>query len=324
MMKVLLVNGSPHKEGCTYTALCEVGDTLNGCGVDADLFWIGNRPLSGCIACHRCSQQNCCVIQDTVNEFLDIAGDYDGFVFGSPVHWGGATGAITSFLDRAFYADLNGNGNRFYLKPAAAVLSARRAGTTASWDQLNKYFGLMQMPIIMGDYYDVSQTIGRPIKEPVPLIENTARMETALGALMNYSPVPIVEQGGMPTPARYDETHLCLAIDPSYGELEVFSALATEIGYAQAHDKGRNIDFDRETYRVDAESVSYMLCRRFGVDCKPPQAAELAQLYEGYEPSDRGEALEQLRKTTRNMGDGIDRAIQPRQQERSRRHLGAR
>ena len=147
-MKVLLVNGSPHKESCTYTALCEVGDALNGCGVDADLFWIGNRPLSGCIACHRCSEQNCCVIQDTVNEFLDIAGDYDGFVFGSPVHWGGATGAITSFLDRAFYADLNGNGNRFYLKPAAAVLSARRAGTTASWDQLNKYFGLMQMPII--------------------------------------------------------------------------------------------------------------------------------------------------------------------------------
>lgn len=156
------------------------------------------------------------------------------------------------------------------------------------------------------------------------MMENTARMEAALGALMNYSPVPIVEQGGMPTPARYDETHLCLAIDPSYGELEVFSALATEIGYAQAHDKGRNIDFDRETYRVDAESVSYMLCRRFGVDCKPPQAAELGQLYEGYEPSDRGEALEQLRKTTRNMGDGIDRAIQPRQQERSRRHLGAR
>ena len=151
MMKVLLVNGSPHK----YTALCEVGDALNGCGVDADLFWIGNRPLSGCIAWHRCSEQNCCVIQDTVNAFLDIAGDYDGFVFGSPVHWGGATGAITSFLDRAFYADLNGNGNRFYLKPAAAVLSARRAGTTAAWDQLNKYFGLMQMPIITSRYWNM-------------------------------------------------------------------------------------------------------------------------------------------------------------------------
>lgn len=154
-MKVLLINGSPHKEGCTYTALCEVGNALNSCGVDTAVFWIGNRPLSGCIACHRCSEQNCCVIGDTVNEFLKIAGDYDGFIFGSPVHWGGATGAITSFLDRAFYADLNGNGNRFYLKPAAAVLSARRAGTTASWDQLNKYFGLMQMPIITSRYWNM-------------------------------------------------------------------------------------------------------------------------------------------------------------------------
>lgn len=177
---------------------------------------------------------------------------------------------------------------------------------------------------LMGDYYDVSQTTSRPIKEPAPLTENTPRMEAALGALMNYSPVPIVERRDMPTPAKYDEAHLCLAIDPNYGELEVFSALATEIGYAQAHDKGRNIDFDRETYRVDAESVSYMLCRRFGVDCKPPEAAELPQLYDGYEATDRGEALEQLRKTARNMGDGIDRAIQPRQQERSRRHQGTR
>lgn len=152
---MLLVNGSPHKEGCTYTALREVGDALNGCGMDADVFWIGNRPLSGCIACQRCSEQNGCVIGDAVNTFLDIAGGYDGFIFGSPVHWGGATGAITSFLDRAFYADLNGNGNRFYLKPAAAVLSARRAGTTASWDQLNKYFGLMQMPIITSRYWNM-------------------------------------------------------------------------------------------------------------------------------------------------------------------------
>lgn len=177
---------------------------------------------------------------------------------------------------------------------------------------------------LMGDYYDVSQTTGRPMKEPAPLVENTPRLEAALSALMNYSPVAIVERRDMPTPARYDAINLCLAIDPSYGELEVFSALATEIGYAQAHDKGRNMDFDRETYRVDAKSVSYMLCRRFGVDCAPPQAMELAQIYDGYEASDRGEALEQLRKTARNMGDGIDRAIQPRQQERSRRHLGTR
>ena len=76
-------------------------------------------------------------------------------MFGSPVHWGGASGAITSFLDRAFYADLNGGGNRFRLKPTAAVVFARRAGTTATWDQINRYFGLMQMPIITSRYWNI-------------------------------------------------------------------------------------------------------------------------------------------------------------------------
>ena len=154
-MKVLLVNGSPHKEGCTYTALAEVGNALNQSGIDTDVFWIGNKPLSGCIACKSCIQKNRCVFDDTVNDFLELAGDYDGFIFGTPVHWAGASGAITSFLDRVFYADLNGGGNRFLLKPAAVVMSARRAGTTATWDQVNKYFGLMQMPIITSRYWNM-------------------------------------------------------------------------------------------------------------------------------------------------------------------------
>lgn len=154
-MKVLLVNGSPHKEGCTYTALCEVSDALNKNEIDTDLFWIGNKSISGCIACHQCRKLGKCVFSDTVNEFLEIAGDYDGFVFGSPVYFAGATGAITSFLDRAFYSDLQSGGRRFYLKPTAAVLSARRAGTTATWDQMNKYFGLMQMPIITSQYWNM-------------------------------------------------------------------------------------------------------------------------------------------------------------------------
>ena len=152
-MKALLVNGSPHKEGCTYTALCQVSKALNENGVDTDIFWIGNKPLSGCIACRKCQNTNKCVFRDSVNDFLEIAGDYDGFVFGTPVHWGG--GAITSFMDRVFYADLNGNGDRFRLKPAATVISARRAGTTATWDQINKYFGLMQMPIISSRYWNM-------------------------------------------------------------------------------------------------------------------------------------------------------------------------
>ena len=107
-MKVLLINGRPHREGCTYTALCEVSRALNDNGVDTDIFWIGNKALSGCIACKKCQGTGKCVFQDSVNEFLEIAGDYDGFVFGTPVHWAGATGAMTSFMDRVFYADLNG------------------------------------------------------------------------------------------------------------------------------------------------------------------------------------------------------------------------
>ena len=97
-MKVLLVNGSPHREGCTYTALCAVSEALNQNGIDTDTFWIGNKPISGCIACHKCNDRNRCVFEDTVNDFLALAEDYDGFVFGTPVHWAGAAGAITSFL----------------------------------------------------------------------------------------------------------------------------------------------------------------------------------------------------------------------------------
>lgn len=154
-MKVILVNGSPHESGCTFTALTEVAKELNQNNIDTDIFWIGNKPLSGCIACRACRETNKCIFQDTVNEFLEIAGNYNGFVFGSPVHWGGASGGMTSFLDRVFYADANGGGNRFLLKPASTVISARRAGTTATWDQLNKYFGLMQMQIITSRYWNM-------------------------------------------------------------------------------------------------------------------------------------------------------------------------
>lgn len=154
-MKVLLVNGSPHKEGCTYTALTEVANQLNKEGIDTEIFWIGNKPLSGCIACMTCVKKHACVFDDKVNEFLNIAGDFDGYIFGTPVHWGAASGAITSFLDRVFYADFCGGLNNFYLKPAAAIISARRAGTTATWDQINKYFGLMEMPIVSSRYWNM-------------------------------------------------------------------------------------------------------------------------------------------------------------------------
>lgn len=177
---------------------------------------------------------------------------------------------------------------------------------------------------LMGDYYDISQTSGKPMKEQVPLAENSPRMLKALESLMNYSPVPIVEDNEMAAPAYYDPEKLELSVNAHYSDLEVFAALSTEVTYARIHGKGRNMDFTREEYRLDAESVGYMLCRRFGVEQSAPHAAAVRQLYDGYEPADRSDALERLRKTAQNIGDGIERTIQPRQQEQSRKRYAAR
>ena len=97
-MKVLLVNGSPHKNGCTYTALCEVAKTLNAEGIETEIFWIQNKPVGGCIACKSCVKTGACVFDDVVNECRAKAREADGFVFGTPVHYASAAGNITSFM----------------------------------------------------------------------------------------------------------------------------------------------------------------------------------------------------------------------------------
>ena len=154
-MKVLLINGSPHSNGCTYTALEEIAQTLKNEGVSSEIFQIGTKPLAGCIACKVCAEKGQCVFNDKVNEFLAIAKNFDGFIFGSPVHYAAASGAIASFMDRVFYTNACSGKNLFYLKPAAAIVSARRAGTTAALDQLNKYFTISQMPIISSNYWNM-------------------------------------------------------------------------------------------------------------------------------------------------------------------------
>lgn len=155
-MKVLLVNGGPHKNGCVNTALEEVSRILNEESIDTEIFWIGTKPIAGCTACKTCAKTGKCVFNDIVNKFIEKAKEADGYIFGTPVHFGGATGAITSFMDRVFYSDFLGNGNQtFQYKPAAVVISARRAGTTATFDQLNKYFGITQMPIISSRYWNM-------------------------------------------------------------------------------------------------------------------------------------------------------------------------
>ena len=155
-MKVLLVNGGPHKNGCVNTALEEVANELNKSEIETEIFWIGVKPISGCIACGNCAKTGKCVFDDVVNEFVEKAKDADGFIFGTPVHYGAASGAITSFMDRVFYsAASSGKSDRFMFKPAACVISARRGGTTATYDQLNKYFGITQMPIISSRYWNM-------------------------------------------------------------------------------------------------------------------------------------------------------------------------
>lgn len=155
-MKVLLVNGSPHKNGSTNRALEEVAATLNKNGIETEIFWIGNRALSGCIACKTCAKIGKCVFDDSVNKCREKALEADGFIFGTPVHYAAASGAMTAFMDRLFYSEFCGNQNKaFYLKPAAAVVVARRAGTTSTYDQLNKYFGLHEMPIISSRYWNL-------------------------------------------------------------------------------------------------------------------------------------------------------------------------
>ena len=154
--KAALVNGSPHKNGCTYTALCEVEKTLHEEGIETESFWIGTKALHGCIACKSCVRTGKCVFDDTVNEFREIAKKCDGFIFGSPVHYAGMSASMKAFMDRLFYSDSCGNSNQtFYMKPAACVISARSAGTTATFDQMNKYFTIQEMPVVSSRYWNM-------------------------------------------------------------------------------------------------------------------------------------------------------------------------
>lgn len=150
-MKVLLINGSPHEKGCTNRALEEVAASLKVNGVESEIFWIGKGDIHGCIACGTCGGvSNKCVFNDKVNEALVKMQEADGLIVGSPVYYASLNGALSALLDRMFYA-----GACFHHKPAAAVVSARRAGTTATLDIIQKYFTISQMPIVSSNYWNM-------------------------------------------------------------------------------------------------------------------------------------------------------------------------
>ena len=151
-MKVLLINGSPHEHGTTYVALSEVARTLDAEGIDTEIFHVGTGAVHGCIACHHCSKDGRCVFQDDpVNTIIEKAAKSDGFIFGAPVHYAGPAGIMHTILDRAFYA----GKAAFTYKPGAAVVCCRRGGATASFDSLNKYFTLANMPVVPSQYWNM-------------------------------------------------------------------------------------------------------------------------------------------------------------------------
>lgn len=176
-MHVLLINGSPRSEGCTFTALTAVANTLTQEGITSEIIQLGTAPIRDCIACDVCKtlDNRCVFADDVVNEIIQKADKADGFVFGSPVYFAHPTGRILSVLDRVFRA---GRAS-FVQKPAMSVVSARRAGTTATIDALNKYFTLSQMPVISSSYWNMvhgntPQEVLQD-KEGIQTMENAAR-----------------------------------------------------------------------------------------------------------------------------------------------------
>lgn len=151
-MKVLLINGSPHAKGCTHAALAEVGRALQAEGVETECIHGAAKPVRGCIGCGGCAETHRCVFgDDAVNACIDALQRADGLIVGSPVYYASPNGTMLSLLDRLFYA----GGCYAQHKPAAAVVSARRGGTTASLDALNKYFAISQMPLVSSTYWNM-------------------------------------------------------------------------------------------------------------------------------------------------------------------------
>jgi multimeric flavodoxin WrbA len=150
-MRVLLINGSPHLTGCTNRGLSEIETVLREENISTEICQLGTKLIAACRGCGFCKENKICVIDDIVNDFAILAKEADGFVFGSPVHYAAASGSITSFMDRLFYSS---SANLEY-KPAAAIVSCRRGGASAAFDQLNKYFAINNMPIVSSQYWNM-------------------------------------------------------------------------------------------------------------------------------------------------------------------------
>lgn len=150
-MKVLMINGSPEKNSCTGRALTEIAETLKQEGIDSEIIQIGREVIRGCTACGACKKTGRCVHKDIVNDIADKLDSIDAFIIGSPVYYASGNGTVYSFMDRLFFSA----ADKLRYKPAAAIAVARRAGTTATLDTLNKYFTINEMPVVSSSYWNM-------------------------------------------------------------------------------------------------------------------------------------------------------------------------
>ena len=150
-MKVVLINGSPHRKGNTFIALSEVAGALEKEGVQTEIIQLGIKAVQGCIACNKCAELGHCVFQDTLyNQVREALQEADGIVVGSPVYYAGPNGALCALLDRVFYSC----SELLAYKAGASVAVCRRGGASSTFDRLNKYFTILNMPVVSSQYWN--------------------------------------------------------------------------------------------------------------------------------------------------------------------------
>jgi multimeric flavodoxin WrbA len=200
-MKVLLINGSPNKKGCTNYALVEAENELNKADIETEIVHIGNKPVRGCIACGKCktSQKGCVFDDDIVDVIIGKSYQCDGLIIGSPVYYASANGSLISALDRIFCA-----GNGFAHKPGACIVSARRAGTTSTIDQLNKYFSITNMPIVSSQYWTmVHGNTPDEVKKDLEGLQTVRTLAKNMAWLLNC--IESGKKAGFPAPQQEEK-----------------------------------------------------------------------------------------------------------------------
>ena len=196
-MKVLMLNGSPNEHGCTDAALRVVAGALEKRGIEADIVWLGKQGVRECIACGTCRKTGKCVIDDKVNEIADVADGYDGLVVGSPVYYAGPTSTLTAFLDRLFYSA----GGKFADKPGACLVSCRRGGAASSFDRLNKYFTINNMPVVSSNYWNqVHGSRAEDVEKDEEGVQTLRMLGENMAWLMQC--IEAGKKSGVPAPVR--------------------------------------------------------------------------------------------------------------------------